>query len=265
MQIADFYGNIEFDKMNEITKKIKVELWKNFCTMGHPAEWDGLNYGGGKISQRFWEYFKTIELLELNQDSVLLDIGGGSPKTGAGFFAELLCQHIKKIIIMDPNINDIIEKKPHNVEFIKECADAGNLKNVLISDPRITHIVSVSVLEHMEPLVRGGIIKAINDYFKGDVFAATFEYHPKRSFFDHQLTSKTASDLFKEFTNFYLTELNSSPVWSDNAFINKKTEAGSYRFYRILPRRIQNMVSNLLDAEVSGWYPVSVKFERIIS
>ncbi len=65
-----------------MTNKLKAELWKRFGSKAHPAEWDGHVYGGGKLSQRFWEYFKAVELLELDGDSVVVDIGGGSPVTG---------------------------------------------------------------------------------------------------------------------------------------------------------------------------------------
>lgn len=64
-----------------ITQRLKQELWHRFGSKEHPAEWDGHVYGGGKLSQRFWEYFKAIELLSLDANSIVLDIGGGSPQT----------------------------------------------------------------------------------------------------------------------------------------------------------------------------------------
>jgi len=75
---------------NELTEKIKAELWAKFSTKDFPSEWDGRNpdnkdYCGGKLSQRFWEYFKTIELLDLNQNSVILDMGGGAGGYSEGF------------------------------------------------------------------------------------------------------------------------------------------------------------------------------------
>jgi len=64
-----------------LSGKIKAALWKAYGKPAEAAEWDGNVYGDGKLSQRFWEYHQAIDLLELTPDSVVLDIGGGSPVT----------------------------------------------------------------------------------------------------------------------------------------------------------------------------------------
>ena len=76
--------------MSLLTRPLKQRLWQRFGTAAHPAEWDGLVFGGGKISQRFWEYFKVIEYLDVADGARVLDIGGGSPTTGVSFFPQLL-------------------------------------------------------------------------------------------------------------------------------------------------------------------------------
>jgi hypothetical protein len=55
------------------TDFIKRELWKRSGTSQFPFEWDGNMYGGGKLSQRFLEYFKAVEMLDLDNDSIVLD------------------------------------------------------------------------------------------------------------------------------------------------------------------------------------------------
>ena len=86
------------------TLQLKKELRHRFDSAEHPAKWDSRIYGGGKLSQRFWEYFKALELLGLTESSVVLDIGGGSPVTGMGFFAGLMATVAKKVIVLDPNV-----------------------------------------------------------------------------------------------------------------------------------------------------------------
>ena len=246
--------------MEDTTKKIKRSLWEKSSTKEYPSEWDVLD-GGGKISQRFWEYFKAIELLDLSPDSVILDIGGGSPLTGIGFFANVVSQFVKKVIILDPNIHDSI-KAPQGIEFIREHASAKNFKNILMRNTDITHIVSLSVFEHIEPKIREDIIKDINQYFAGYVFVTTYEYHSKKSFFEWQLTTKTTSDLFESFSNFYLTDYCASPVACINSYDNKKSLVQSHWLYRRLPHNTQCFVDEVFDVEIPRWYPVVVKFEK---
>lgn len=227
-----------------ITEQLKKDLWKCFGTTEYPAEWDGIVYGGGKLSQRYWEYLATIQYL--NSDSVLLEIGGGSPKTGYGFFSAIIKQHVKKIIIIDPNLNSDA-KKPDNIEYVVENANYENLKN-LFNTYQITHISCISVFEHIDDNTRDEMIRAINDHFKGECFVTTLEYHPKQVHFEHQLTSKSISDLFSHFTNFYPTDYSASPVLCENAFA--KTQRLSLRKWRIKKTFIPR------------WYPLAVKFNN---
>ncbi len=106
---------------NPTLRNLKAELWRRFGNREYPAEWDGRVYGGGKLSQRFWEYFEGVELLDPSPESVVLDIGGGSPVTGAGFFSSLLASAVKKVLILDPNV--AADAKPAaNIEYLGATA-----------------------------------------------------------------------------------------------------------------------------------------------
>lgn len=243
-------------KMCDLTLRIKSDLWARFSTHEHPSEWDGINYGGGKLSQRFWEYFKAVELLDLKPGSVLLDIGGGSPKTGFGFFASLLKRYIRKIIVLDPNMSDPYEEG-QNVIFIREAATFSKIKLIFKQNRDLTHISSISVFEHVAPSVRKSIIQAINE-FRGDTFVTTLEYHARRCFFEHQLTAQTVHDLFEPFTNFYLTDFHASPVLCGNS----RVRSVNLPVYNRWPSIVRRIADAILYKEIPGWYPIALKYVR---
>jgi hypothetical protein len=231
-----------------ITRQLKAELWKRFGSTETPAEWDGHVYGGGRLSQRFWEYFKALELLDLDADSVVVDIGGGSNATCMGFFAALLSTSVKKVIVFDPNISQSAIA-PKNVEFVRSRASFYELRDFMINRPELTHVASISVFEHIDPKTREGIVRAINEFFHGPCFVSTFEFHAKRKFFDYQLTAKTVSPLFEPLTNYYLDECCASPVWCENAFDKR-------RLFRLAPR------APIAPTNIPQWYPLAVRFLR---
>lgn len=231
----------------QLTARLKQELWRRFGAEEHPSEWDGRILGGGKLSQRFWEYFKSLELLDLDETSVVLDIGGGSPVTGMGFFSSLLATAVQRVIVMDPNIHpDAVP--PSNVSFEREPADQDRLGRLLDSHPEVTHISCVSVFEHVAPEIREGIIRAIDGRFRGRAFVATLEYHAKRTYFEHALTASTLSDLFGPFTRFYADQFCASPVWCQDAFDTRTL------FQPFGSKHRRNPV------DIPRWYPVALRF-----
>jgi len=234
-----------------VTRKLKAELWKRFGSKENPSEWDGNVYGGGKLSQRYWEYFKGAELLNLDENSVVLDIGGGSPVTGMGFFSALLGSVIKKVIIIDPNIHEHAVPQA-NVEFVRRNASYEELKQLFQSRPGITHVSCISVFEHIESEARNGIVRATNEFFDGESFVATLEFHSKVKFFDYQLNTRTTSELFSHFTRFYPDEICASPVLCENAFDQART-------FRISRRSI------FAALQTPRWYPLAVRFVRVDS
>jgi len=235
-------------------QSLKLELWKRFGSKRYPAEWDGNIYGGGKLSQRYWEYFKTIDLLNISADSVVLDIGGGSPTTGIGFFAELLATAARKVLIMDP-ILPLNRTAPANIEFIRKEGSYEEMKALFIDHPEITHISCISVFEHIESTLREEMVRAVNDFFRGQYFIATFEYHAKCSYFEHQLTATTTSSLFAPFTNFYLDEFAASPVLCEDAI-------DLQRIVRLNPKEPLAAL-NFAPCNIPRWYPIVVRFIRM--
>jgi hypothetical protein len=250
----------------DLTAKIKAELWRRFGDKNYPCEWDGNVYGGGKLSQRFWEYFKGVELLSLSPDSVLLDIGGGSPATGAGFFAQMVAPYLKQVHIIDVSIREDL-KSDGNVVYHRQLATYENVCNLFKSHPEITHVACLSVFEHIEASVRIGIVKGINDAFTGGTFVATLEYHTKQCYFEHQLTAQTLSELFTPLTGFYLEEMEKSPVWSQDAYFNalskfdfkRSSLARRWGWYL----RLIGLHQDQLVTAIPMWYPLALKFVRV--
>ena len=240
----------------DLTQKLKAALWRCYGHPDYPAEWDGKIYGGGKLSQRFWEYHQTIELLELTPDSVVLDIGGGSPVTGAGFFTRVIAPFVREVHVMDVSIGETKEA-PSNVKFHRTLASYETLSKLLGENPQITHVACISVFEHIPHDVRCGMVRALNEHFSGDIFVGTLEYHTKECFFEYQLITKTLSGLFEPFTNFYPDEIRKSPFWAEMAF------RGSCMGRRVM-RRLGSTKRWGKDTEIPLWYPVSLRFRRIV-
>lgn len=243
-------------KLMNLTEKLKAALWQCYGNPSYPAEWDGKVYGGGKLSQRFWEYHQAIELLELSPDSVVLDIGGGSPVTGAGFFARVIAPHVKKVHEMDVNIGESNESSS-KVVFHRSLASYETLSKLLKENPQITHVACISVFEHIPHEIRCGMIKAVNECFPGDTFVGTLEYHARDCFFEHQLTVRTLSELFEPFTHFYPDKIRKSPVWGESAY--QDASVG-----RRLMRRLGGLANRWgKDLGVPLWYPLALRFRRI--
>lgn len=202
----------------------------------HPAEWDGNVFGGGKISQRFWEYVMAVEMLDLTSDSIVLDIGGGK-----GFFAKLIASFVQKVIILD---EDQATAGIPNIECIRQNATAESLPAVITN--KITHISCISVFEHIPDSIREQIIRDINTHFSGKTFVTTFEFHPLIRYFEHQLTTRTMSRMVSGFTRFYPERIEASPLHSENALGKATTPFNSRK-----------------KQFIGMWYPLAIKFSRM--
>ena len=239
-----------------LTELLKAALWRCHGHPDYPSEWNGTVYGGGKVSQRFWEYHKAIELLNLSSDSVLLDIGGGSPATGAGFFSRVVAPHIKNIHILDANVSGT-SASSSNLIFHRHLANYETLSLLFRQNPDITHVACISVFEHIPAQIRCEITKAINDFFLGDILVATLEYHSERNFFEHQLTTRTLSELLVPLTDFYLESMTKSPIWGETAY-----RGGSWG------RRLLGRLGGITrrwstDVPIPLWYPLALRFRRM--
>ena len=206
-------------KMNKVTKEIIKELWYRNITNKYV------------ITQRFWEYFITIKMLDLTEDSVLIDIGGGCPTTGKASFAEVVKKYIKQVVVIDENVK---QYEDDSIIFIKENASYELLKD-LFDTYSPTHVSCISVLEHISNDIRKSIIQSINDNFKGDVIGFTMEFHPIEYFFHYQLTAESMSEFCNLFTNFYLSDMQKTPIHATNAF----------------------------EDNIPLWYPISLKFNNL--
>lgn len=238
-----------------LTEKLKAALWRCYGHPDYPAEWDGKTYGGGKLSQRFWEYHQAIELLELTPESVVLDIGGGSPATGAGFFTRVIAPHIKAVHVMDVNIGELNEPAS-NIVFHRSLANYETMSKLLKENPQITHVACLSVFEHIPNDIRCGMVKAVNESFAGNIFVVTLEFHAKECMFEYQLTARTLSELFEPLVNFYPDVFHKSPVWCEIAY------RGSSLGRRIM-RRLGSVKRWGKEIEIPVWYPVALRFKRM--
>jgi hypothetical protein len=234
--------------------KVKQELWRRYGSEAFPAEWDGTVYGGGKVSQRFWEYFKALELLDLRPDSVVLDLGGGSPITGLGFFMDIVALQVRRVIIMDPEVAKARNDNPA-VTLIPLNATRETLPDVLRANPDITHISSISVLEHIPAAIRLGIFEAIDEGFKGNTVVFTCEYHPKRVFFQDQLTTRTLGEMIKPLASFYLDALEASPMHCEDALDDVNTLVSRRR-------KVWSPHVRFRELYVPRWYPIALRFRR---
>jgi hypothetical protein len=203
-----------------LTPWLKQQLWQRFGTAEHPAEWDGRVYGGGKTSQRWWEYFKAIEYLDLRPGDRVLDIGGGSPATGLSFFPRLLAASRVQVAVLDVNFGEAPDV-PDNVELVHGLAEKSRLIEV-IGRYQPTHISCVSVLEHASSEQQLGIFAAVEESFRGENFVCTMEFHEITCFFEQQLTTATLSPLVSTLTRFYLSDIETAPLHAVNALCEFK-------------------------------------------
>ncbi len=180
-------------------------------------------HGGGKISQRFWEYFIAIEMLGLGPDAVVLDIGGGSPATGVSMFPQLLAASGIRTIVLD---NDFGRFDPGtdsipNVTLEKGFADRETL-GAQLAKHKPTHISCISVLEHASVEQQRGIFDAIEAHFDGIRAVFTFEFHEIHIHFERQLTTKMLSDAVSGLRRYYLERIESSPTHCVNVVRDNK-------------------------------------------
>lgn len=241
-------------KSENITELLKKELWKQYGNPAIRSEWDGKVYGGGKLSQRFWEYFQTIEMLNLSKDSVLLDIGGGSPDHGTGFFAGVVAPHIAKVIIVDSTANDS-KNQFDNVEIVPMNADYKVLQTVF-EQHSITHVSCISVFEHIEDTMRIEMMKALNSFSNAEKIAITLEFHSNIVHFEHQLTTHSLSNLVLPLQKYYLTGYHKSPIHCENAVPSYSPQENRYK--KIFQKLFG---SNKITTEL--WYPIALEFVKV--
>jgi hypothetical protein len=244
------------EDMTSTTLALQARLWRMYGDKAHAAEWDGNVYGGGRLSQRFWEYHKTIDALDLTADSVVLDIGGGSPKTGVSLFVKVLAGVIKRVIVVDASLPPEIPEYP-NVLCISKNATQPELEAIFTTHSEITHVTSVSVFEHIAQPERMGIVRGINEHFAGDTFVLTLEFHATTLFFEEQLTTRTLSDIGAALTRFVPVWIEASPFYAENA-----VRPWRPLYARILVRLGVSRAAREQTPPIGLWKPILLKFVR---
>jgi len=230
--------------MTSLVRPMKIKLWQRFGNPEFPAEWDGHVYGGGKISQRFWEYFKMIEYLDLSPGSRVLDIGGGSPKTGVSFFPQLLASFPELHVgVLDTQFGSATDL-PDNIALLSGLANKQVLSDA-ICYYQPTHISCISVMEHARPAEQRGIFEALETEFQGTVFAMTIEFHENEDFSNNHdvddghrfavTTTASLSAMVSPLTRYYLDDIASAPVHCVNAFraLNEMWRPMALRFLKV--------------------------------
>jgi hypothetical protein len=124
---------------------------------------------------------------------------------------------------------------------------------LLKQNPQITHIASVSVFEHIPDEIRRGMTKAINEFFKGQIFVTTLEYHSRNCYFEYQLTPKTLSELFIPLERFYPDKILQSPVLGESAY--QHASLGRKVIRRLFPNWRWRKFDN-----TPLWYPLALRF-----
>lgn len=243
--------------MNPTTLALQARLWQMYGEKEHPAEWDGHVYGGGKLSQRFWEYHKAIDALDLTPDAVVLDIGGSSAATGVSLFGTVLAGALKRVIVVDPSVPAAIPAHP-NVICLPELASYDGLAAIFAAHPEITHVSSVSVFEHIPHPERLGITRAVNDHFRGDTFVLTVEFHETTRFFGDQLTTRTLSEIGSALTRFVPVSIEGSPIYCENA-----VQSWMPVYVRLLRKFGITWGRSEQTFPIGLWRPVVLKFLRM--
>lgn len=234
-------------------------LWVQYGNPKTPSEWDGSVYGGGKLSQRYWEYHIAYDMLGVSQSSVVLDIGGASPRTGVSLFASILAEHVRKVIVVDPNVPSK-NCLPTNLFPVPAWATRSALMDVFAAHPDITHVTSISVMEHIEEPVRIGIIEALEDCFHGESIVLTLEYHAQKTFFEQQLNTRSLSRLVSPLKSWYPHRFEKCPVHCEDAYSREWAP-----FYARFLRKM-GLKHFMIDREYTTgtplWYPLALEFRR---
>lgn len=169
-------------------------LWERWGTTEHPAEWDG-HEGGGKGSQRFWEYLWALDHIGYAQS--VLDIGGGETL----FFFNLLSAAIPDVSIVDPLVKEGLNRYPMTLE---QFASSKVVR-------RYDQVTCISVLEHIEDKER---FCHLLDTFDSPI-VLTFELG------EGCVPMPEMYRCLAQFKHHHVTKMESCPVVADNSAFDK--------------------------------------------
>jgi hypothetical protein len=185
----------------EVTEELLKRLWSLWGTREAPAEWDGRVYGGGKLSQRFWEYHWAIREADFDRDSVVLDVGAGRTL----FFPRLLEGSVARVVAYDPQCEGMEDER---LTVVPKAFSATTLLA-----RGYTHAVSISVIEHIEQGEKAEFFAALDQVRAPLVL--TLELGPKAH--GANVVMRDLYDLTTRFSGHYCSRVESCPVWADDA------------------------------------------------
>jgi 2-polyprenyl-3-methyl-5-hydroxy-6-metoxy-1,4-benzoquinol methylase len=173
-------------------------LWEWWGRRDHPAEWDGRKLGGGKGSQRFWEYLWTVQNLPPSRR--VLDVGGGDNL----FLADLLSTKIPEIWCLDPEI-PLAKRSGRYLPLTLQQFLSSEAGHTELFDS----VTCVSVLEHVGD--KADFCRQL-DTIRAPI-VLTFELAYKEDL----VTMPMVYDVFAQMQHHYVARMEVCPVWADNS------------------------------------------------
>jgi hypothetical protein len=177
-------------------ERLKNALWDRFGKPNFPAEWNGITYGGGKCSQRYWEYLFAIESLQ--GASMVLDIGCGKD----GFLTNLLNEELDCVGIdleapsegslLQTNLNDFVN---------------NNDTDLMMYD----NILCISVLEHVDDIFQ--FITDLDKFYGRIILTFELSLRAKSDYISRRQMHRG----LENFKNYYVTKMENCPIISDNS------------------------------------------------
>lgn len=181
---------------------IQQRLWEWWGDPNHPAEWDGRE-GGGKGSQRFWEYLWAID--NLPPSTRLLDVGSGETL----FFPALLRSGINHVYSVDPATDGLNHRRMTLEKFIEHGG----------TQPWDC-VTCISVLEHVED--KPGFCRALDSLKAPIILTCELSYEAD------VVTMPMLYECLNQFKKHHITKMESCPVWADNSYGGKWRPFGIY-------------------------------------
>jgi hypothetical protein len=180
---------------------LQQRLWEWWGAPDHPAEWDGRE-GGGKGSQRFWEYLWVIN--HLPQGVRVLDVGSGE----TFFFPHLLRERDQRVVSIDPATNGAHHFSMTLEEFVTFCTAPWDC------------VTCISVLEHVDNPT--AFCRALDRLEAPIILTCELSY-------EHDMVTMPALyACLNQFKNHHITKMESCPVWADNSYGGKWRPFGIY-------------------------------------
>ena len=177
---------------------LRQTLWSWWGQPGHPAEWDGRYYGGGKGSQRFWEYLWALG--QLPPCRRILDVGAGQSL----FLPDLLSTQIDEVWAVDPQIPPSRQNARYRAQTLSDFVNQDVARMV-----DFDCVTCISVLEHIDDKPK--FCRELDSISAPIVMTFELAYEA------NLVTMPMVYDCFAQFQNHYVSKMEVCPVWADNS------------------------------------------------